>query len=255
MEKKLILRQVIDNIINCEQILSARIYGSWFYDEMTADLDIAVMVPSIDGIVNIEVYQTLNQIRQRLCELTHCDIDLVPHTMDETTNINSPLWHPRYNPSLVFGENIKGNFMIQPIYEKMSSTDFTGVTSNILLDNRTICRRQLIRSLTIDEARIFVSKLLHGPGNALTYYSLRNGLEYICAPSDLSSCFKNFDRLYRVDSVPAMQFLTKCKKELSLEDALELMFWYENLVALTLYGDAYIEPYQKVCLNLKRRVK
>lgn len=258
MEKKRILSQLIDNINDCEQILSARVYGSWFYDEKTADIDIAVMIPSNNGLVDSEVYKILYQLRKRLSDLTHCDIDLVPHTIDEVTNINSPLSHPRYNPSLVLGENIKGNFMIQPIYEmcdKMKSIDFIGITSNILLDNRTICRRQLVRSLTLNEARIFVSKLLHGPGNALTYYSLRHGLKYICSPSDMLSCLKNFDLLYNVDSTPAMQFFKKCKEKISFEDALRLMFWYENLVALTLYGNAYSESYQKACFNLESKAQ
>jgi len=114
MKKELIFKKVTDSINKCKHILSARIYGSWLHDANTIDLDIAVMIKSKDGIVDSSVYRYLRNFRSGLAKSTNCDIDLVPHTLDEVEDLNSPLWYPRYNPSLIFGENIKGIFPIQP---------------------------------------------------------------------------------------------------------------------------------------------
>lgn len=250
VDKELVMKKVVDALDICEQILSARVYGSWLYDEESVDVDIAVIIPSHYGIVESNVYRIIKNLRKKLCKQTECDIDLVPHTIDEITNINSPLWYPRYNPSLVFGKDIKGQFIVEPTYNKKadpsSFSDFVGRAAYVILDNRTVCRRQMVRSFNRGEARIFVSKLLHGPGNALTYHSYSNGSEYLCPPSDMAASFENFDKIYGVDSTSAMQFLEQCKKSIFFNDALKLMLWYEHIVALTFHGPDYSQSYQNV---------
>ncbi|MBT3464822.1 hypothetical protein HN451_07550 [archaeon] len=250
-DKKLVLKQISKALNDSGQILSARIYGSWLYNEKSVDLDVAIMIPSQDGIVEPDVYRKLYELRKSLCDNTRHDIDLIPHTTDEKLNINSPLWYPRYNPSLVFGKNIKDKFPVQSSHTIKKLFNFSDLTAYVLFDNRTICRRQLVRSLNEEEARIFVSKLLHGPGNALSYYSYKNGLAYICPPSDLSECFVQFDKIYNVDSTPAMQFINQCKKGMLLEDALKLIHWYEHLIALIFHKDDYLQIYRDFCINIE----
>jgi len=233
-----------------QHIISARVYGSWFFNHDSEDLDIAVMIPSRRGVVEPGVYQELRDLRRELCLSTDCDIDLVPHTMDEVTNMQSPLWYPRYNPSLVSGKDIKGSMCIESSCNRTELASFADMTTYVLLDNRTICRRQLVRTLSKTEARIFVSKLLHGPGNALTRYACKHSLHYICSPSDLIQCFKHFDDIYNVDSTPAMNFLQKCKQGMNYGQALKLMLWYETLVSLVIYSETQAEQYSQVCENI-----
>lgn len=97
---------IIHQVIKRESFIKAgRIYGSSLYlDDNLIDVDIAIVVPSICGIVKHSVYKRLFKIRKRLCNLCGVDIDLIPHTIDEVIDTNSPLWHPRYNPSLIFGK-------------------------------------------------------------------------------------------------------------------------------------------------------
>lgn len=252
MEQNSIVSLIRQEIASCKDIDLARIYGSWLYHEGSVDVDIAVIVPSEYGLVSSDTYKNIREIRKTLCGLTACDIDLVPHTTDELTVLASPLWYPRYNPSLFFGEDVKGRFPVESAAQNTTKFSFADLTAYVMLDNRTICRRQLIRSLSQKEARIFVSKLLHGPGNAVTYHACVNHLQYKIPPSNLTECFAEFDCVYGVNSIPALNFLNRCKGILSFEDALHLMRWYEHLVNLTLYGDKYTMFYNGVCNHLQR---
>lgn len=134
-------------IIKREKLIkAARIYGSSLYADLYVeniiDLDIAIIIPSVNGIVDQSVYMHLYKLRKKLCHIFKIDIDLVPHTIDEIKDINSPLWHPRYNPSLVFGMDLKGKFPIKPIlYGQLSVRNRFDPTSFILHDTRTITRR------------------------------------------------------------------------------------------------------------------
>jgi predicted nucleotidyltransferase len=242
MDKQNLL-EIISQMVNAEPcILSAIVYGSWLYDERSVDADIALIVDSIYGIVSSETYYTLRNLRSKLCEETGQDIDLVPHTRDELTDKNSPLWHPRYNPSLVFGTIIKGDFLIANAAE--SDQEFTSAdrAAYVLHDNRTICRRQLVRSLNYEESRIFISKLSHGPGNVLTREACMRGVGYICSPSNISGAFQIFDRMYKVNSSGVQELIRICKSEgcsLNIKDALRLMCWYERMMALTFYHNEH----------------
>lgn len=244
--------KIIDDVRTAFQnvacILQARVYGSWLYNEQSVDMDIAVVIRSEFGVVSSHDYRTLRELRFFLCEKTGQDIDLVPHTDDEFIDRNSPLWYPRYNPSLVFGQNLKGDFRISSISTSAHSFSFADLTAYVLHDNRTICRRQLVRSFYGEEARIFVSKLIHGPGNALTYHACKSRSDYILPPSNLEECFDAFDRLYGVSSLQAIDFLRRCKESLDQEKAYALMNWYEHMINIVLHGDQFRVNYQRACL-------
>jgi len=242
-----ILQLVQNSLQEADCVLSARVYGSWLYNEKTVDMDIAVMVKSDFGIITPDHYRQLRNLRTALCEKTRQDIDLVPHTEDEFADHNSPLWYPRYNPSLVFGQNLKGRFEITAISTSNHVFSFTDLTAYVMHDNRTICRRQLIRSFKEEEGRIFASKLLHGPGNALTHQACRLKMEYVLPPSNLEECFNVFDRMYGVDSSPTTRFLATCKESIDFERGILLMNWYENLVNMVLHGDQFRSKYQQIC--------
>ncbi|MFH1193169.1 MAG: hypothetical protein V1656_02530 [Candidatus Jorgensenbacteria bacterium] len=244
MNKKIILKKIIEGLNKCRHILSARAYGSWFYNSDVIDLDIAVMIPSHNGIVESHVYGDLRKLRKSLVRDTRCDIDLIPHTIDEVDNFNSPLWYPRYNPSLTFGKDIKGKFIVKPPHNN-NGLSLADIAAYVIFDNRTVCRRQLVRSFKQEEYRIFISKLMHGPGNILTYNALRQGSKYVCSPSDLFGCFKKFDIAYKVSSAPVMRFLKQCRKNCTFQNGLKIMRWYELLVALTFYSKKYSKLYQK----------
>ena len=210
-------------------------------------MDIAVMVKSDFGTITPDHYRQLRNLRTALCEKTEQDIDIVPHTEDEFADHNSPLWYPRYNPSLVFGSNLKGTFEITPISTSNHVFSFTDLTAYVLHDNRTICRRQLIRSFKGEEGRIFTSKLLHGPGNALTHQACRLKMEYVLPPSNLEECFETFDRMYGVDSSSATRFLVARKESIDFESGILLINWYENLINMVLHGDQFRSKYQQIC--------
>mgnify|MGYP001565594831 CR=1 FL=1 len=234
----------LEKIIKKEKLIkAARIYGSSLYAEDIIDLDVAIIIPSINGIVDQSVYMHLRKLRKRLCRIFKIDIDLVPHTIDEIKDINSPLWHPRYNPSLVFGKDIKSKFPIKPIlYGQLSVRNRFDPTSFILHDTRTITRRQAIRSLKGEQARIFLAKLSHGPGNALTYISSCKKQKYSIDPSNAEQAFKMFEPLYNINCKKYYHIIQECKKvitdtgELPIKRALNVLSWYELLV-MSVFND------------------
>lgn len=225
----------LTKIIGKEKLISAaRIYGSSLYGESVIDLDVAIIIPSINGVVKHTTYVRLRDLREMLCKMFKTDIDLVPHTIDEIKDINSPLWHPRYNPSLVFGRDIKSRFPIKSIsYNHLNNFN---PASFILHDTRTITRRQAIRSLRGEEARIFLAKLSHGPGNALTYISSRKKQEYKVDPSNTKLAFEIFGSEYNINYKKMSSYIQKCKDiiantgELPISQALNVLSWYESLV-------------------------
>jgi predicted nucleotidyltransferase len=245
-------------------IKSARIYGSSLYSENVIDLDIAILIPSSCGVVSHSVYEDLYKTRRKLCKLFGVDIDLVPHTIDEIKDINSPLWHPRYNPSLVFGKDIKGKFPIQPFsFNKLSPKRSINPASFILHDTRTIARRQVIRSLKGEEARIFIAKLSHGPGNALTYLSFCRGQKYNLDPSNIRQAFEAFDARYGLDSKRVLSYIEDSKKILSktenlpIKRALNILSWYELLVQAVLNHGSdelkrFLKKLRKIDISIAR---
>lgn len=249
-DKTEVLKYLKIELEKSENISSARVYGSWLHSGESADLDLCVMVPGDGGIVDSGVYRRLKIVREEMSEKSGQGIDLVPHTLDEIDDFRSDLYLPRYNPALCLGHDIKSKMEIKSIYEKSDTFTYADLAVNVLLDNRTICRRQILRSLAPEESKIFSSKLLHGPGNALTYYVCRQGMPYLASPSDLQKSLMVFDQIYKVDSKPANNFLLSCKNELSTDKAYVLLKWYEHLVALVLHGEKYNQAYNDYCLEI-----
>lgn len=158
------------------------LYGSSVKNPLTRDIDIACFISSDRGIVSPEHYAQLRKIRNEASAYQGYDVDLVPHTLDELDDKISPLYNPRYNPALTNGKILKGNISVAPISNfEFSISDLARYVS---LDNRTITRRQLVRSLSKEEFSIFLSKLAHTPGNILTARALQNGDDYYANPSD-----------------------------------------------------------------------
>src|SRR3989344_3752266 len=249
-QKKLeVLNLVKNELEKSSEILSAKIYGSWLYSEKSIDLDICTIVPSQNSIVDSDVYLSLKELKERLNKGTNQDIDLVPHTEDELNDKRSTLYNPRYNPSLVDGKDIKGELKIEPIFDKENKFGFEDLAAYVLLDNRTICRRQLIRSLNPNETKIFISKILHGPGNALTYHTCKNKEKYIATPSNIKESLELFDETYKLNSKPAEIFLKECRKNFNFGKAAKLIMWYEHLVSKVLYEK---EGYNDFCIKLAK---
>lgn len=250
MNKELTFSVISKALLTSDFIVAARMYGSWLYDEMSVDCDIAVLIPSVSGLVDSNTYRLLLILRDCLVEETGNDIDLVPHTEDELEDVCSPLWYPRYNFSLISGKVIKGEFAISPITKNEQKFSFADLSAYVIHDNRTVCRRQLVRSLQGESGRIFVSKLLHGTENALTFYACQKKTEYLYSPSDINHGFEILDSVYGVDSNPARAFLQSCKYSFDFEKGLLLMSWYESLVAMA-FDKANAHLYQDTCHRLQ----
>lgn len=244
------LQRVKEALAEVPEVTSARAYGSSLYRSDTADVDVAVTVPSTDGCIEPMMYRRLHELRQSIARAFSCDLDLVPHTDDEWTDRNSPIWDPRHNPALCFGITLKGDFPISPS-TLMNARDSVGNSIYILYDNRTVCRRQLVRSLDGEYGRIFCSKLLHGPGNGLSVYAFRVREPYPCCPSDFERSFVVFDAIFGTDSANASEYLRSAKKNLNFDRALRLMEWYEKLMNVVRVGDANSkDAYNRVCETL-----
>lgn len=135
--------------------------------------------------------------------------------------------------------DIKGKFPIRQYPPtRMYPKNLINSAAYILHDTRTITRRQVIRSLKGEEARIFLAKLSHGPGNALTYLSFTRGEKYKTDPSDIRRAFEAFDLSYKLGSMEILSYIDRNKKIISdkgcltFESALNLLSWYELLVAV-----------------------
>ncbi|MBI3671720.1 hypothetical protein HY249_02915 [Candidatus Azambacteria bacterium] len=251
MNREKALLSIENAIMNVDCITSAKIYGSWMFKETSVDCDVAVIVPSYNGIVEKDAYRKLTELRKSLSAELGLDVDLIPHTEDEFDDIRSPLWYPRYNPSLVFGKTIKGVFDVSPSSMNNEMFSFSDLTAYVILDNRTICRRQLLRSLDGDQGRIFVSKLIHGPGNALTHFACKTKTGYTNSPSDIEACFSEFDRIYDTDSSLVVNFIKVNKTKLDQECGMNIMRWYEGLVALVL-SKAGNDFYNNIVISLSK---
>ena len=203
-------------------ITSAIVYGSSLYAENSADVDVAVMVRSDHGVVEANDYENLLRTRTALNVAVARDVDLVPHTSDEIDDLTSPLWYPRYNPSLCAGIPLKGGFRVESSSLRDVSFGFQDIARYIMYDNRTVCRRQLLRSLEGEEGRVFVSKLIHGPGAALTYLACRQRVEYLAQPSDAETSFLVFDITYGTYSAGVLGFLRRHQRGIDFTAGLKL---------------------------------
>lgn len=228
-------------------IESAKVYGSFLYSKDSIDCDIAVMVHSKNSIVDQSIYKQLRKLRHKLSTLLKIDVDIVPHTADEVKNTKSPLWSPKNNPSLSFGVDIKNKFPV-PDFSSICSLSLTAANGALFLlqENRTILRRQVLRSIKNEEMRIFIAKISHGPGNTLTYLSLKNKGSYKTDPSNTLQSFKAFDAVYNLDSRRVLTYIKKSKQiiskngQLPLHRALKILSWYETLTATVLNNKPFL---------------
>lgn len=244
-----IARIISAEVESLDFITSAIVYGSSLYAERSADIDVAVMIPSDRGVVETSLYEDLLSTRTNLSTATGRDVDLVPHTTDELDDPTSPIWYPRYNPSLCAGVPLKGGFRVVTSSLVDVSFGFQDLARYVMYDNRTVCRRQLLRSLKGEEGRIFVSKLRHGPGGALTYDACRRKTPYLAQPSDTETSFQVFDNIHGTDSTKALLFLRSHRWSVDLMAGLKLMRWYESLVRLVFHEAEYTAQYQEACCS------
>ncbi len=225
-----------DYLSTSDDTLSARIYGSSCFERDTSeDVDLAVMVYSDDGVCDFDLFDRLRITREELSSLIKGDVDLIPHTTDELGRL-SPLNFPRYNPSLLFGIDVKGSFPVEPIN---SSRHFSleDLCEFVLLDSRTITRRQILRPTSEENIRIFLSKLAHGPGNVMTFLSAKEGSNsYLANPSDIKQSFLKFHEYIGLDMSAVLSWINVLRhsikeKTFNPSDAFPLITWYESLVS------------------------
>jgi|GEM_PF-1633129 len=250
--KEQILTYIADVLQRVPFVLSAGVYGSWLYHLESSDIDIALVIKSKNGVVDSESYRIHNQYRTLLSEEICMDVDLVPHTEDEIDDLNSPLWYPKSNPSLCYLYPLVGTLLIKPITAVRQDYKLEDVAAFLIHENRTVCRRQLTRTVTGECGRIFVSKMLHGTANALTYYACRGRSGFVCTPSDLNDCFNKFDFYFDLDSRPAKEYLFESKKTFNFNRALNLMKWYEHLLGFVLYGCPTSKDYNDFCKQIAK---
>ncbi len=186
-----VIIKIKSDLESLDFIDTAILYGSSVKSRLSRDIDIAIIFKDNDGIIPAHQYKLLYDLRNRISKETGFDIDLVPHTNDELTDTISPLYNPRYNPAISKGILLKGNSLISEIKEE--TFKMSDIARYVLLDNRTITRRQLVRSLKREEFDIFLSKLGHTPGNILTYRAILNGVPYFSNPSDLDESARILD--------------------------------------------------------------
>lgn len=230
------------------------VYGSWLFDDNSADMDVAVFIDSEQGIVDPKIYDQLMHVRQWFNHEVSStdDLDLIPHTEDEYKDKRSPIWLPKSNQALAYGIyyfDVQRIYAMQNMQYNFTNTDLVAM---LMHDTRTICRRQLTRNLDGEAGRIFVSKLLHGPANALTHFSCLNNRNIIGEPANLKRTFELFDIYFQVDSKPAWNFLFDCKRNFNRKKALSLMRWYEHLMGLVLYGKPSAINYEYCCMTIKK---
>ena len=205
----IVVRRIQEELSKLDFVKGLIQYGSSVTDRETRDVDIACFLDSENGVVSPEHYTALRNIRKQFSSSGEFDIDLVPHTSDEISDFISPLYNPRYNPSLSSGKVLMGDISV-PMLSEDKEFRFSDMSRYVLLDNRTITRRQLVRSLKKEEFNIFLSKLAHTPGNILTYRAILREEPYYSNPSDLRKSAEILDA--QDGSEQCVRFITSIQK-------------------------------------------
>ena len=150
-----ILNQISTAVNKENCILDAILYGSSKYDFSNVDIDVCVVIRTVWGKMDADTIQSLKKIKQSLSYSTRFDIDLVPHSIDELSDFCSPLYYPKYNPSLSNGIRLKGN----AIKDSNFSLTFnaSSLAKFVILDTRTITRRQILRDSKPNEIHVFLA--------------------------------------------------------------------------------------------------
>ena len=241
------INMIREELQELDFIETAILYGSSVKNRTSRDIDIAVIFKGNNGVIPAYQYKLLYDLRNRISRETGFDIDLVPHTNDELTDKISPLYNPRYNPAISKGILLKGNSLINEITEE--TFKMSDIARYVLLDNRTITRRQLIRSLKREEFDIFLSKLGHTPGNILTYRAILNGVPYFSNPSDLDESARILDLQNKdhfceifIKKIKELKSIVKNKEipyneSLMFSKACEIMNDFEFIVSKEFYRE------------------
>lgn len=227
-----------DELTKSSVITDAILYGSFLYGENFVDCDIAVFIDSYGSTLNKSDFIYLYSLRESLTEKTGVDVDLIPHTHDELSNsLLTPIWFPRYNPSLVFGKTLKGSIKIEK--PNLLDISYSNLALYVILDTRTIIRRQICRISTHQESNIFFSKIIHLCGNITTLIKNILKEDYLFPPSDIMSSAKYVDSIIKdINAVEAVKFISSARLGLSkIENPiildismLEAISWYEKTV-------------------------
>lgn len=249
--KQAILRFVTEALQEMDFIIAAGVYGSWLHHDNSNDIDIALIIDSKHGVVNPECYYLLKEYRQSISREINQDVDLVPHTEDELDDLCSPLWYPKSNPSLCYLYPLIGNINLKSISVVKQIWQVQDLAAFIIHENRTVCRRQLTRHINGESGRIFVSKMLHGAANALTYYSCRGRAGFVGNPSNVDECLDRLDLYFDLDTSAARNFLLSCKENLNYDRALQMMYWYEHLLGTVLHHQPSTREYSLCCQKLE----
>lgn len=248
MRKMMIVREISRIFQKLNFIQTVKIYGSWLRQD-GVDIDIAIIINNAkNGIVPASVYNLLLDIRQQLMAISETDTDLICHSEDEVDDIRSPLWHPRYNPSLISGLTIKGKFPISACSLKNTLFSYADICACTLFDHRTLCRRQMLRPFNQGSAEFILNKFLHGPANAITYYYCQHHKNLPSSMPDIIQSFLCFDNCYSTCSKRALERLSVLK-DLNFEIALPFMNWYESLISF-IFGRSSQELYLRACEKL-----
>lgn len=253
-DKQRALALIVQGIQDSPQVQSALLYGSYLQRSESRDCDIAAFVPSAAGVVHIEVYRALAELRRGLGELTGHDIDLVPHTLDELFDLRSTLHYPKVNPALCSARAIKGEIVIRPSSLRDQQFDYADLAVFALQDTRTLCRRQLVRTLEGEAGRIYVSKLSHAPVNAVNLHSYRQHEAFRPFPAEFWAGLGVFDEVYRTRSLGVAELMARCRAELTFELGLQLMFWFEHVFGVCT-GLLSPADYDRACLLLSEELK
>lgn len=159
------------------------------------DLDLAIIL-NVDNEIDLDCFIKLIEFRKELIEITHRDIDLIPHTLDEVMDQLSPLYNPRYNPPLTYGTILKGNIKIN-MTDNISIKQSDILKSYILLD-RTIIRRLICREYSHSDNIVFINKIKKTIFNIINYLSIKNGINYYNINEDnIEKNIEILDLIYR----------------------------------------------------------
>ncbi|MFA8298718.1 MAG: hypothetical protein ACEPOV_00995 [Hyphomicrobiales bacterium] len=238
---------IIEEIRSFEIISDAIIYGSSNYVDYPGDYDIFILVPTKFGMMNKASLKQLKEFKEYLAKIIEYDIDFVPHSEEELYDYASPVYNPRHNPSLVYGHTIKGNIKINQPEAKVFS--YADLTKYVILDNRHVTRRQILRPFYVPAANLFLSKLGHLFGNALSYLAFSRGEKYMVNPSDLYVCAGLIEKMLPINCVPYQEYVRALRRELAgmnsesaFDSMSKVLNWYELFTFYLFYATEEEKP-------------
>ncbi len=160
------------------------------------DLDLAIIL-NVDSEIDLDYFIKLIKIRKELIEISHKDIDLIPHTLDEVIDNLSPLYNPRYNPPIVYGKILKGQIKISvPSNILVKQSDI--LKSYISLD-RTIIRRLICRDYSCSDNIVLINKIKKIAPNIINYLTIKNNINYYnIDENNIENNIEILDLIYKI---------------------------------------------------------